>query len=724
MPEPRPAILTPVPDRGTGDRRLRLSTVLAFGVLSTAVLLLGVSRFKQADASTTEVEIIQTSGLQRSLAERVGEPAAQQLMAPLRQAAEQHAAHMQKRAGWSVAGMLALLLVLGLWVVEPTVRAVRRNATLLRNQGHELQALWAALPTGVVVQDREGRIVDANRSAERLLGLTVAQLQGRCSLDPRWQAVRDDGSPYPGHEHPAMRTLASGQALHNETMGIRTPDGELRWLVINTQPLTDPQGQVSGVVVCFSDVTEGRVLQDKLSYSARTDSLTRLPNRTAVMERLQRALAHAQRHPGYAFAVLFMDFDRFKQVNDTLGHGGGDELLRQIAQRLLHTLRPGDAVARLESQETVAARLGGDEFVVVLEGVSDAASVAQITQRVLQELAEPYLIGCTPVQSSASIGVVMCSGTDLAQATGQPLTAEDVLRNADTAMYEAKRAGRGRWVMFDHGMHERLVRAAALETDLRRALNDGELFVEYQPIVDLATRALAGVEALVRWRHPERGVVGPLDFIPAAEECGLIDAVGAAVLGQACSQFMVWQRTLGAAAPRRLAVNLSRAQLGRATLVDDVRQALQDRGMLPEQLQLEVTESGAAHDEPMRATLRALKSLGVWLALDDFGTGTSSLACLNQMPVDSVKIDRSFVKHAPTVEYHRVLIEATIRVARTLGMSTVAEGIETEEQAALMQALDCDRAQGYLYAMPMAAEAFARWAEAQAHEDCWFASTA
>ena len=391
-----------MPDRGTGDRRLRLSTVLAFGVLSTAVLLLGVSRFKQADASTTEVEIIQKSGLQRSLAERVGEPAAQQLMAPLRQAAEQHAAHMQKRAGWGVAGMLALLLVLGLWVVEPTVRAVRRNARLLRNQGHELQAMWAALPTGVVVQDREGRIVDANRSAERLLGLTMAQLQGRCSLDPSWQAVRDDGSPYPGREHPAMRTLASGQALHNEPMGIRTPDGELRWLVINTEPLTDPQGQVSGVVVCFSDATEGRVLQDKLSYSARTDSLTRLPNRTAVMERLQHALAHAQRHPGYAFAVLFMDFDRFKQVNDTLGHGGGDELLRQIAQRLLHTLRPGDAVARLESQETVAARLGGDEFVVVLEGVSDAASVAQITQRVLQELAEPYLIGCTPVQSSAT----------------------------------------------------------------------------------------------------------------------------------------------------------------------------------------------------------------------------------------------------------------------------------------------------------------------------------
>ncbi len=582
------------------------------------------------------------------------------------------------------------------------------DITARANQQAKLQALWAVLPAGVVVQDVEGSIVEANRSAERLLGLTLGQMQGRTSLDPRWQAVRADGSDYPGAEHPAMRTLATGQALRNETMGIRTPDEGLRWLLINTEPQFDMQGAVNGVIACFSDATESRVLQDRLSTSARTDALTALPNRAVVMERLQRALEHLRRSPGYGFAVLFMDFDRFKQVNDTLGHGAGDELLRQIAVRLSLAVRPGDAVARVDAPESVAARLGGDEFVVVLDGVRDEASAQAVAQRLLRELSEPYLLGgCTPLQSSASIGIVLCTGEMLTE-TGP--TAEDLLRNADTAMYEAKRAGRGRYVMFNNSMHERLVRALEVETDLRRALKDDELFVVYQPVVDMADRSMVGVEALVRWRHTQRGLVSPVEFIGIAEECGLIDAVGGLVLRKACAQFMQWQTSLGPAAPRQLAVNLSRAQLEREGVVAEVLAVLQSCRMPPEQLQLEVTESLAAQGVHVQANLRKLKSLGVRLALDDFGTGYSSLACLHQLPVDTVKVDRSFVQHAETVEYHRVLIEATIRVARTLGMTTVAEGIETEGQADLMRALACDRGQGYLFSRPLEVADLERWA--------------
>ncbi len=585
-------------------------------------------------------------------------------------------------------------------------------------QQAKLRTLWAALPVGVTVIGPDGQVIEANLEAERMLGLSRQQLQGFTARQAQRHLLRADGSTYQLDDLPVMRTLGTRQPVQNETMGVRRRDGSVGWLLVNTVPQMDASGQVMGLVACFSDITESRALQERLRANARTDALTRLPNRDVVMERLQRAIEHARRHPGYGFAVLFMDFDRFKQVNDTLGHGAGDELLRQIAQRLLRALRPGDAVARLaqgdEPGAPMAARLGGDEFVVVLDGISDPERVAAIAHRLLADLSEPYTLENMPVQSSVSIGVVLCKEPAAAgEDFDASLAAEEVLRNADTAMYEAKRAGRARWVLFDDSMHERVVRALEVEGDLRRALKEDELFVVYQPVVDLGDRSLVGVEALVRWRHPQRGLVPPGEFIAIAEECGLIDALGAFVLESACRQFVQWQQRLGEAGPRQMAVNMSRAQLQRNGLVDDVRAVLQASGMAPGQLQLEVTESLAAQDERVQTTLRELKALGVRLALDDFGTGYSSLACLHQMPVDTVKVDRSFVKHAETVEYHRVLIEATIRVARTMGMTTVAEGIETEGQAELMRTLTCDRGQGYLFARPLEAAELERWAQAQ-----------
>jgi len=321
-------------------------------------------------------------------------------------------------------------------------------------------------------------------------------------------------------------------------------------------------------------------------------------------------------------------------------------------------------------------------------------------------LAAPYRVGGVVLHSSASIGIVTSE---------HPANdANTVMRDADTAMYEAKRGGRGRWVVFDPAMHERVARSVETERDLRLALQRGELFVVYQPVVALQRDGRTGVEALVRWRHPVRGLVSPVDFIPVAEESGLIVALGQFVLDTACRQFVAWQRTLGAAAPGSLAVNLSTVQLRLPGLIADVQRTLADSGITPAALQLEVTESLAAQDETARERLRAFKALGIRIALDDFGTGYSSLACLHQLPVDTVKIDRSFVSHAETSAYHRVLIEATIRVAETLGMATVAEGIETESQAVLMRQLHCGRGQGYLWSRPLEADALADWLLARA----------
>ena len=504
---------------------------------------------------------------------------------------------------------------------------------------------------------------------------------------------------------------------------LRRPDGD--WAdVLSCGVLTErgPDGRPLRMAGIHIDMTEQEQMQAMLRHAARTDGLTQLPNRAAVFDQVQQAVDRAARQPGFGYAVLFMDFDRFKQTNDTLGHAAGDELLRQIAQRLRSALRARDGLAvganghgagsgacdgsgraapAHANLVQTAGRIGGDEFVVVLEGVQGRDDACAVARRLLAVLAAPYTIGSHVVHSTASIGIVTSE-----QAAND---AHTVMRDADTAMYEAKRAGRARYVVFDPAMHEKLARSVATEADLRLALQRDELFVVYQPVVDLQRGGPCGVEALVRWRHPQRGLVSPLEFIAVAEESGLVVALGALVLRTACQQLALWQRALGARAPASVAVNLSAVQLRLPGLAADVQAVLAGCGLAPQALQLEVTESLAAQDETARARLREIKALGVRIALDDFGTGYSSLACLHQLPVDTVKIDRSFVSHAETSDYHRVLIEATIRVARTLGMDTVAEGIETPSQAALLQQLQCGRGQGYLWSPPLTAEALLPW---------------
>jgi len=465
----------------------------------------------------------------------------------------------------------------------------------------------------------------------------------------------------------------------------------------------------------FEVQREQETLHRRLRNAARTDALTRMPNREAVREELQRLIGSqvaAADADAPQFAVLLINGDRFRQVNDSLGQATGDQLLMHMADRVRGALRPtGEgfipAGARVPGQ--LAGRIGGDEFVVVLESMRSRSDAERVAIRLLDALARPYVIDGHEIVCCASLGLAWGAG-----AASDP---DAVLRDAGIAMVEAKRAGGNRHVVFDPGMRERAARRADIEADLRQALVEDQLFVVYQPVVGLqpsgAVDHAAGVEALVRWRHPLRGVVPPGDFIQVAEECGLIGAVGDFVLERACRDHVSWQARMGDAAPRLMAVNLSRAQLGQPGWIDTVRAILERTGMPAAALQLEVTESLAAQDQDIQGRLHELKALGIKLALDDFGTGYSSLSSLHLLPVDTVKIDRSFVCQADTSAHHRVLIEATVKVAQSLGMNTVAEGIETQSQLDVVRSQRCDKAQGYFYSRPLPAPELLAWLDAR-----------
>jgi predicted signal transduction protein with EAL and GGDEF domain len=493
-------------------------------------------------------------------------------------------------------------------------------------------------------------------------------------------------------------TLAPGQA------------GNLAPVVLSISLLRLDEQRLMAVVgdVTHQVTREQLGLARRLDDAARIDILTQMPNRTAVREHIARALTQAAGAAAHEVAVLYINCDRFRTINDTLGHPIGDEVLALMASRLQNAVRAQDHVGRGGGGEALAARIGGDEFVLLLDELRQAEETYAIAQRLLGILNRPYGIGKHQIHCAVSIGMALG-----AQASGD---ADVLLQNASIAMREAKRAGRACYVMFEPAMKERAARRGGIEFDLRQALGTKQLFVQYQPVVWMQGAAagkvcLAGVEALVRWHHPIRGLVPPLDFIGIAEECGLIDALGDFVLETACRDFVAWQRRFGERAPGSLAVNLSRAQLYQTGLVASVAATLRSTGMRAEQLQFEVTESLAAQDLTVQTRLRELKALHLTLALDDFGTGYSSLASLHLLPVDTVKIDRSFISHADTSHHHRVLIDATVRVATSLGMSTVAEGIETSAQAERVRLLGCDKGQGYFYSFPLGASDLEVWLE-------------
>lgn len=429
-----------------------------------------------------------------------------------------------------------------------------------------------------------------------------------------------------------------------------------------------------------------RVLEETkehFRHAAFHDSLTGLPNRAMFTELLKAEIESSNRRDAHMFAVLFLDLDRFKNINDSLGHTHGDLLLVAFAERLERTLRPVDTLARF----------GGDEFAILITGMADATDAVRVAQRIQDELSEPFVLDKNSAFATASIGIALSSsGYD------RP---EDILRDADIAMYRAKENGKARYEMFDHGMHARAVSRLQLESDLRQAIENKEFCVYYQPIVSLETGRLAGFEALVRWNHPRRGLVSPADFIPVAEETGLIVPIGQWVLNEACAHVRQWQLDSPSHRALSLSVNLSARQVAQPDLLDRIKEALATSKLNPHCLKLEITESVVMENaEAAVLMFKQLRSLGVQLSIDDFGTGYSSLSYLHRFPLNYLKIDRSFVMRL-TTDNDNAIVRTISTLARNLGMEVIAEGIETEEQHQQLKMLGCEYGQGYLFSRPV-----------------------
>lgn len=438
---------------------------------------------------------------------------------------------------------------------------------------------------------------------------------------------------------------------------------------------------------------------DQLARQAFRDPLTGLPNRALFVDRLAQALTRPER-PGELLAVLFLDVDRFKVINDSLGYSAGDQLLVALSQRLSVCLRPEDTIARL----------GSDEFAVLLENVKGAGAVTAVAERLGAELQRPFLFQERELFITVSIGIAL--------AISRRMTPEEILRDADLAMYHAKARGKARYEVFDKSMNEPGPDRLGLELDLRHAITRGDFTLHYQPVLALDTGRITEVEALVRWNHPQRGLLFPADFVSLTEETGLIVPLGRWIITEACRQLRQWQ-TAGEGAPLVMGVNLSARQLQHPHLVDDVARALEETRIDPGTLRLEITETVVMQDAPSAlAKLEALKRLGVRLAVDDFGTGYSSLGYLKRFPVDTLKIDQSFVKGIGRDVEDTAIVRAVITVAKSLGLAVTAEGIENEAQLSELRALGCDRGQGYLFAKPVPADcvpallAAAPWARA------------
>jgi diguanylate cyclase (GGDEF)-like protein len=439
---------------------------------------------------------------------------------------------------------------------------------------------------------------------------------------------------------------------------------------------------VAGLVLNGRDISERKALEEQLTHQAFHDPLTGLANRALFEDRVNQALTRGERR-GTELAVLFLDLDDFKTVNDSLGHHAGDRLLSATAERLHTALRSSDTVARL----------GGDEFAVLLEEVGDT-DVERTAERVVQALREPFEIEGQSIFITASTGIALTSAG--------PTTTSELLRGADMAMYAAKNRGKGEVRLYDRTMHQDIVSRLELDAELRRALERGELTVHYQPIVHIADRAITGFEALVRWQHPERGLIMPELFIKFADDTGLIDAIGRFVIGSACRQVRAWQMAHPGRQALSVGVNLSARQINDPHIVETISQALAETGLPPSTLVIEFTESTVMQDSA--ATLERLfelKQLGVRLAIDDFGTGYSALSYLRRFPVDIIKIDRSFVEHVADRTDAMAVTRAIIDLTKSLRLRAIAEGVEQPEQAAELLALGCEYAQGYLFGRPL-----------------------
>jgi Amt family ammonium transporter len=543
--------------------------------------------------------------------------------------------------------------------------------------------LFENSPQAILIVGTDGKIIDANKGYETLFGYNTAEIVGEME---QGIAVPEDRIE---ESQQCQQTMLRGESFQNETQR-RRKDGSIIPVSFLGYPIRI-RNRIEGYFCIYNDISERKAFEAELHHQAFYDSLTGIPNRALFMERLGRALERAKRRKEYAFSVLLVDVDRFKRINDSLGHLFGDKLLIEIARRFSASIRSMDTVARL----------GGDEFAILFEEFNSPNEVLDMGSRILNESKLPFTINGNEVHISASIGIV--------SRTHGYNTSEEILRDADIAMYHAKAQGRAQFRVFDRKMLEQAVGALKQEKDLRLAIDQGQLELYYQPIVCLKTQRIEGLEALVRWLHPKHGIIRPEQFIPLAEETGLITKIGRWVIGEACRQIGEWQQSLPESQRLTVSVNITVKEFMQEGLVDYIAATLRDNGVGSNRLKLELTESMLMEDSATAMDkLRRLKDLGVRLAIDDFGTGYSSLSYLNKFPIDSLKIDRSFIHNLSSEEDSTEIVRTIVSLGRNLGYLIVAEGVESDEQLHLLRSLDCDQVQGFFFSEPVNSAAAAR----------------
>ncbi|MDH5301306.1 MAG: EAL domain-containing protein [Gammaproteobacteria bacterium] len=530
----------------------------------------------------------------------------------------------------------------------------------------------------------DGQCTFMSASVERVLGYAPDEIRGQSVLD----FLHPD-------DKKARRKLIS-QLIDDSfetpvNYRIRHKEGGYIWLETYSKCITEYEnGQsVQQIVAVSRDVTERKETEERLTYLANYDSLTGLPNRALFRDRLRRAMLRAQRN-NRRLALFFLDLDRFKNINDSLGHHAGDQLLRGVASRLEQFARRNDTIARL----------GGDEFTIILEDINNSDDAAIVAQKILEVMAPSYILDGHEVVASPSIGITLYpdDATDM----------QSLLKNADTAMYRSKEKGRNRYQFYTADMNAKAYEHLILENALRHALDREEFRLYFQPQIDLHTHGVIGIEALVRWEHPEKGLILPEQFVPFAEETGLIHPIGQWVLHAACKELVRWQKA--GIPPLRMALNLSMRQFRQTKFVDMVREAIQEYQINPSLLELEITESFLAHNvEQTAETLHQLRDLGVHISVDDFGTGYSSLSYLKKFPLNTLKIDKSFVKDISTDPDGATIAEAIIALGQSLRLHVIAEGVETQEQVFFLRSRGCDRVQGFLFSRPLSSTEAMAW---------------
>jgi len=563
----------------------------------------------------------------------------------------------------------------------------------LRQSEEKYRLIFETAANLILSVNGEGVIVDCNKQVQAMLGYRREELLGRPIskiYHPNClEKARKSIQELVEHGGDVCR-------LDNELQMVRK-DGQIIDVSVNASGLRDRNGRFLLAICIVTDITQRKRAQSQLLHKALHDPLTGLPNRALFMDRLLRQMRRAKRRRGYRFAVLFVDLDRFKIINDSLGHLTGDRFLSAIARRLKGCLRPVDTVARL----------GGDEFGIILEGVRDGREAEMVAERIKEHLSVPFNLDGHEVLTTASIGIAIndrhYEGPD------------ELMRDADVAMYHAKSQGRARHAVFSEPMRNQAAEQFVLETDLRRAVENGGLCLHYQPIFCVRTGRIAAMEALLRWRHPTRGLLNPSQFLPLAEESGLIVPIGRWAIRQACGQMRRWHEQFPSESDLAVSVNMSARQFVQGDLVNQVRQALDVTGLDPRKLNLEITENLIMeHTETISRLLSDLKALKVQVHMDDFGTGYSSLSYLHRFPIDALKIDRSFVSQMITTRENYEIVRTIVKLAKILKMEVIAEGVETEEQLAQLEQMGCTYVQGFYLAKPADVEGATRLIAEQA----------